>query len=115
MNATIVSLIGFGPSLASRIVLVGTAGRAEKHPSKLNGGRSSHAGGDEPLLPWLLHPLAFDATASEFDDVPRRQFIPVNWLRSTRGAKQAHPPGPSDFRFLLPQSCRGAIRGFFYF
>lgn len=81
MNATIVSLTGLRTVIgAACAALLGRARRAVNLRSKRNRGRSSHPAPTSALLPSLLHPLAFDATASEFDDIPRRRFMPVNSL-----------------------------------
>jgi hypothetical protein len=81
VNATIAMLIGFGALIGMvGIMLVGTVRRAEKQGRKLSRGRASRAAPTSTWLPSLCHPLAVDATASEFDDAPRRRFIPVSSL-----------------------------------
>ena len=81
MNTTIAILTGFGAIIGVVcIALVGTARHIGKQRRKPSRDRASRAAPMSTLLPSLRHPLAVDATASEFDDVPRLRFIPVRSL-----------------------------------
>jgi len=81
VNVTIATLVGLGAIItAVGIALIARARRAGNAPRKPPGGRGSRPASLSALLPSLRHPLAVDATASEFDDVPQPRFTPVSLL-----------------------------------
>ena len=92
MSTTIATVIGLGAIVgAICVALIGAARRAGNPRRKPPRDRTSRPAPMSTLIPSLCHPLAVDATASEFDDVPRSRFMPVGLLTEPKGREEVAP------------------------